>query len=356
MGNGTWIKKLTIDATSNNIQNIELKNLVIKELQFYANGHYIIACSVEDCCIVKDNTWHGVVIQGDGTTNGWMDSLHFTRCYFDIIGTNTSWGGATWVNCQFITEIYFSDCTFDIGQVGMSVFKFRGDGAADSVFVLNPRIYCAFAGNIIDMDGRTGAFDIGLKWFQWTGGRVESPANVTILKMLTSATDTNLVLDISHVSFQPGSPYYTIIGDVNDSISWVGTKPMLFSITQCTFRYGQWTWGTLPLCVRVQLIFENNAVLNPIGLAATPFETTAWDTIRPTGDTDHPTSGNNYEVEVTDILFNCTGGTDVNITITDSAGNVMLMDETTLFWQYVPRGYYVKVTYSDVPTVKIYFE
>ena len=99
---------------------------------------------------------------------------------------------------------------------------------------------------------------------------------------------------------------------------------------------------------------------NPVGLIASPFETTStpgpsWVGIGAPSGTAAPVASTAYRAEVTDLVITSTGGTAVSITITDAAGTTIASGLTTLTNYYLPAGFSINFgAFTAAPTVTVF--
>jgi len=104
----------------------------------------------------------------------------------------------------------------------------------------------------------------------------------------------------------------------------------------------------------IRTTVRNNPGFNPVGKLATPFETTSG-IVGLGGDESAPTSATTYAVSGVDCLITSSGGTVSDITIYDSANNVIESGITSMTMaRYLPIGYKIKFTFTVTPTVAVY--
>jgi len=99
---------------------------------------------------------------------------------------------------------------------------------------------------------------------------------------------------------------------------------------------------------------KNLQNFNPYGVLADPFNTAATTVgvYDPGGCAAAPTASTDYEVVTTDICLTSSGGTGVDITIKDNAGNTVASGLATLSAQWLPLGYKINFgAFAAAPTV-----
>jgi hypothetical protein len=100
----------------------------------------------------------------------------------------------------------------------------------------------------------------------------------------------------------------------------------------------------------------NNLGINPLGKIPIPINTTN-NTVGTNGTASTPVASTSYTVQGAPITVNSTGGTGVNITITDGGGNTVLSGLTTLSGQRLPYGWKINFgAFTAAPTVAVFAE
>jgi len=94
---------------------------------------------------------------------------------------------------------------------------------------------------------------------------------------------------------------------------------------------------------------KNNQGWNPKGVLSSPF---TGNTVGLRGASQNPTADTDYRVYGVDVLVTSFGGTAVNITIKDNAGNMVAYNLTTLSATYLPMEYKINFgSFTSAPTV-----
>ena len=68
------------------------------------------------------------------------------------------------------------------------------------------------------------------------------------------------------------------------------------------------------------------------------------------------TNGTTYRVSTTPCHFNVTGGTGINITVSDYDGNAFINGATSLYWFYMPIDFKITCVYATSPTAVVIFD
>ena len=359
---GTWITQVKIDSTSENVDNIRIQGLSMRELFIYANVHWIQNIKVIDCAVFPNATYHGIIFGSNGPNTVWQftNFIHFERCWFYCYGGATTWGLTTFINITLSTDFYYDSCVWQMfSGTEFILFKINDGALVVGLHIIAPRIY---QGSVpftaIWVNHQTTAYK-GLLGCDWIGGRIEANTNYTVLYYNASTVGCLLDMSCIGVKFQGKVQVFNVQNYYWYPTSSTAGKQRVDFSHNC-FRDNA-TLGYPPWSNHVDFIFKDNEGLNPIGYVATPFKIVGSTCIiihpHVYGASATPTANTNYEVQGTDIILTSTGGTGVNITVTDLNGNALFMDAATLTLQYIPRGYFVNFgAFSVAPTVTVYFE
>jgi hypothetical protein len=138
-----YIRQIKIDSSSAAIHGITIRGLRVKELHLYANGRGIIGVSVTNSAIMKDGTYHGLILQGDGTENGFIDQVSVRDSVLvHIDGTDgATWGLITYTNVRDVTGILFDGDEFEGYLSTQTMFLCKGDSQPDQLTVRNSKFY-----------------------------------------------------------------------------------------------------------------------------------------------------------------------------------------------------------------------
>jgi len=357
-----WVRQIQIDASSSKICAIKLEGIGTRELHLYANGNAIENVDFVEGAIYSDDTYHGVIFEGDGTLNGWMDHIVFWSCIFRCSATGTTWGTINWVHCLGQTWHIFDKCVFNCyGSTSRMLFHVAEDGKVDYLYIDTPRIYNESPLTIIQIDTRNADYGIGISHMSWTAGAVEGHHDYTILKADASAGDVYMDGVIADAQFIAASGRTSTIMNMPNNF-WYNGKQMVDFHDNTFCGAGTWTLGTPVKSNRIDLLLHNNKGLNPIGLIATPFEHGGATrlVIHPDGSSASPIASTEYEVQACDIIIDSTdsGNSDCSITIKDApAGNNIVTGLSTLSQRIVFRGQTINWgAYTGVaPTVSVWF-
>jgi hypothetical protein len=157
---------------------------------------------------------------------------------------------------------------------------------------------------------------------------LDAPCRETFIKnnhiALSGGTNASMIVDLHNTGI-----YYNMF--VDNYVDFSGTV----NASAYTIVYG-------------------NININPIGYVAN-FRSGA-NTIAAYGGYDDGFANHTAAtVFTTSIEINITGGTGVNITITDTGGHVQIVDATSLYWKHLEIGYKIIVTWTTEPTTKVFF-
>jgi hypothetical protein len=157
------------------------------------------------------------------------------------------------------------------------------------------------------------------------------------------------------------STYKTSIHDnyvnmtVGECFLWDGWVSGSYQVTEYNEVYdNHFTYAPLITGSGITRV-RDNGICNPIGYVA-KWKAADGNVAAYNGYASTFTNTTTYTVRTCPVYFNVTGGTGVNITINDQAGNQMLVDSTGLFWFYLDIGWKITCTYTTAPTPTVYFD
>lgn len=107
---------------------------------------------------------------------------------------------------------------------------------------------------------------------------------------------------------------------------------------------------TLP-SASTNVTMKDNPGLSPLGIITNPINTTVNSIGYYGGTTGTPVSATDYKVVGGPIILTISGGTVSDIMVKDPAGTTLSTGSTTFSGRYVENGYFVRITFSVVPTV-----
>jgi hypothetical protein len=256
--------------------------------------------------------------------NGYADNTVFSDCVFVTSPTNTllnlSGGGSQ-------NGIRFIGCLFET------------NGATEATTFLHIGIDTnnyAVEVTVTDCIMRTTAPPAAPFYYLVADDTVGNPTYHTV--MFTRLQYQANVLRV-HAGTAPGNVPCTLLKFTDC------TSPYAMTITQARGPYiGE---------------FVNCQFVNPVGLMATPFSSGGWTTqvTSIASSWAHwalpEQQGYNVTVRDTAILLTVSGGSEVNVSVYDSAGNKILGPVTTLTNYYMPIGFSFTPTWSSAPTFTV---
>lgn len=368
--NAVWIRRLKIDSTSTWVRNCRFMGLTFNEIHLYQNSNGISDIEFYDCVVKKTTTYSfGIVFEGTGEMTTGVYHIRWNGCHFQF-QSPVSGAMFKYRNCLGVTEIYATDCHFQMTDDNQILVLVEDDGVCDGMFLINPRIIQVALGQtglvFFDMEVRSGSISSGYTGIYWLGGRVEMHSNYTIFHVPVQ-TYGGIYFNamVEGVQFGRSSGANCTVFDCPNHW-WEPNQEIM--ITGNTFRSGS---GSVSLGIAVfghrhHIVIKDNIGLNPFGLISTPFDTsgTTRIVVAPFGDEAAPTASNAYLVQCTGIYIISTdsGNTDCSIDVKDVNGNALISGASTLgtandpLW--IPRGYTINwgAFTGTAPTVTVYFE
>jgi hypothetical protein len=352
-----WIRKLTVTNAAASIHNVHLKGFNTHELMLYANGQYLEDFTFENIGIFRDGAgiYKGLILKGDGTTDGWMNNILLNNCHlsnYSGVDDGLTFGIVNFQNTRMLTELRFNHPTLvlsaDAGDP-QTVFYLQDDADVDSMFLNQPRIINssnAAPQHIVYVQARTAA-STGIN-IDWQGGRFESHSAYTILAMEWDGDETDIRWRMSGMEWQGGADCTLFNLDVGASGNVIRNFPVLSGLA-VDWSHNPFTGSAAPTLgtnffrsSRVHLILKDNPGLNPIGLAANPFNNVsgATEAICPSGNAAVPVASTDYPIEGADCLITAANSTNSNnaILIKDGKGHTIKGPVSTLATELVFRG------------------
>lgn len=360
-GRMVWFDKICINSstTAPCLQNVRLDNLVVSELHIVAATNFVRSLQFNNLAIAIRTGYHGVWIEGDGTSNGWIDDIKFDSPFFasDASIDGANWGMVSFNNTRQMTEVRFDKPEFEGGGDGtaQTVFMCQNNAAVDSLFVTEPRFFYDAAITSMTVFYVKAPINAYLSSnFYLSGGRSECHTNSVFLYYEPTSNERSMNVKNFGTTWQcDGGKTYTVLNTMGN-IYW--TTNGCFTVQGCVFGGG----GTISLGTnltrnnRIECCVTDNVGLNPFGLATTPYKN---DAIMPVGLTNTNDPAQWCTIEYADIEITVSGGTAVNCTVIDRNGNVWagIKGNATLSNVYIPRGLRLLVYSSGTPTTTIWF-
>jgi hypothetical protein len=141
--------------------------------------------------------------------------------------------------------------------------------------------------------------------------------------------------------------------NISDNVSYNNT------ISDNTFTSnGLTSWGISPITSFHESgknFIVNNPANNPIGKVTNFIDNGGKYFVAYGGTSSTIVNGTTYTISDSPVFITSTGGTGVNITLSDNKNNVLETSLTTLTDKYLPVGYNIKFVWATIPTAKVYF-
>ena len=130
------IRQIKLDATDGELRGFYMAGIATRELHYFANDtNRITESVVERCAIYKTSTYHGIIFEGDGTSDGFIDSIMIRDSVLTHSGEDgDTWGLVTYKGVKYLTQVTFESCNFR--GYGSDQTYFLIDGAADNDWTL----------------------------------------------------------------------------------------------------------------------------------------------------------------------------------------------------------------------------
>lgn len=211
------ICKLKLDATSADVRGVILEGLHLQQLHLYSNGHAVREVTVRNCEINQNNTYHGVIFEGDGSDSGWVNEVTFVDCKFDLASTGNTWGIVTLSTVKRVTEVRFIRPNFTNFTSTTAYFFVLKDGAqCHSMYFDAPRIYTqtSCTSTMFYNHSNTSGYTCGWNVY-WYGGRFELHAGCTLIEIPASTNGLQLWFHMSGCSYSTGAGTLTLFNITN---------------------------------------------------------------------------------------------------------------------------------------------
>jgi len=357
-GSNPYIQKLVLDSSARDVRGCVFQGISFSEILLDASGasNYIRRNYFYNCTVKSESTANkqGIVIQGNGDLEGYIDNLYFINCYFFQMSSAVNYGFITIINdWALLLYIDRCECWVEDTRDGASFITTRGSTYHELIEVAGGMIGLqAAVTNYNYLDQQSGDACLNVH-----DVRVEIGSGVTLTMIKIPASSEH------HYSNISDNPFRNQTGSTFNVANVTGTNFARDSIlhfhdntfnetTNPTIQAG--TTGEDP---NFTCVIENNQKpMNPFGIIATPFDNTSHY-IEVDGNAAGPTVANqDYIVRNAEIIFNSTGGTAVNITIQDPASTIMYTPGATATYIRVPRDFIVNFgNFSAAPTVTVWF-
>lgn len=294
-----FIRQIKIDASANYIVNIKIMGVATQELNFYANGNYIMAVDVVDCGIFKDTTYHGIIFQGDGSSNGWIDNVVVDKSVLTNYqgGDGATWGIVTWSHVRFVTQIVFTSDEFNNFGSDETMFLCRGDAQPDWVSISQSKLY-THAGTtgvriFYQLTPTQTDYPVGF-YFVYTNNILEAHTPVIFIEAqtLNNTRNMRLVAKVTGSGFSedPGKLItFMVSADTDWGDGSLGPNLIVFEDNFPLGNSGIFTMGNLPSESSIKQVIVGNSPLLislPVSSSYVPIVTnlysendTSWTTI-----------------------------------------------------------------------------
>jgi len=344
------IERLVLDSVSRDITGCVFEGLHFNEICLDSSDdlHRIRFNRWLHCRVTATSTVgkQGIIINGGPNTISSIDWCWFDDCYFAQTGCAANMGFVTH-QAGNATILIFSGCYTWLSSGG--AFLAQKGGTIELIQFVGGTIQVSTL-DYVFLDQQDGDLNVDAKTFFEVGS-----LTLTLLKVTASAEHTFVDIHDSQARLQTGS--ILELCDIGAALSFA--RPSVFQFHHNRLNItgtGNWSLGTPSIQNNWEVIIEDNHEINPIGVVANPFDNVLHD-IELDGAAASPTVANqDYVVRNTEIIFNSTGGTAVNITIQDPASTIMYTPGATATYVRVPRGFIVNFgNFSAAPTVAIWF-
>jgi hypothetical protein len=264
------INDLIINASSNAIYGVKIDGLYIKDLTLHSKGHEIRNTTIQNCFIQSDSTHHGITTIGDGTINGWQDTILYESCTIvDLDQEGLTYGVVNFQYCQFITNYHFSHCSFSGYASNETFFFVRGDADVDSSTADHCQFYMdtgTYNNAVFFVQGATENTYPATFGFEMTSCRIEIHIPVDLLRCTDSSyTNTVMNFEMHDMSTMYGTPM-TLFNDSNThwSIRKITMENNYLSTSNPLI------FGTLQSTIPCYTKITRNHPYNPVGKITTP--------------------------------------------------------------------------------------
>lgn len=358
------IGRLLINSTSAPVTDDTFINLGVTMITFYAKSNPISTITFDSDIVTAaaTTTSEGIVFTGEDT--GETHTIWFNKCYFYDGGQSARKGFFSWTTRNNGNgQIYLMDCVTSVYHGGSEGCLFAVEenatvgppiqaGHLNFVISSGPAMYYVVR---VYADKLNGGIQTGCSVDIGDYSLFELHGNTTFVRSETSSNPQRVIVSIHNndISFIDSTNYLVYDGSYSSYKHYaikdnymIGNLPAIGTLKPST---------DLPLYEYYSLRVEDNVLLNPIGIIANPFMAYfGANLIGLGGDSASPTANTVYPAVGCDLQITCSGGTGVNITVTDKDNNALFTNASTLTNYELCNGWTITFgNFSVAPTVQV---